>query len=80
MTTVDASSTDQTDNRAKRNVAVLVIAQAILGAQLPMVFTVGGLAGQSLASNICLERTKKCAVIVLLRTLDITVFFPLSEH
>lgn len=42
------------DTRAKRNVAVLVLAQAILGAQLPMIFVVGGLAGGQLASNICL--------------------------
>lgn len=42
------------DRRAKRNVAVLVAAQAILGAQMPMLFVIGGLAGQSLAWNICL--------------------------
>ncbi len=42
------------DTRAKRNVAVLVLAQAILGAQLPMIFVVGGLAGGQLASNPCL--------------------------
>ena len=41
------------DTRAKRNVAVLVLAQAVLGSQMPMIFVVGGLAGQSLASNIC---------------------------
>ncbi|SLN14559.1 MFS transporter [Pseudooctadecabacter jejudonensis] len=41
------------DSRAKRNVAVLVAAQAILGAQMPMIFVVGGLAGKQLASNIC---------------------------
>lgn len=41
------------DARAKRNVLVLVAAQAILGAQMPMIFTIGGLAGQTLASNIC---------------------------
>lgn len=41
------------DGRAKRNVIVLVLAQAFLGAQMPMIFTVGGLAGQSLASNPC---------------------------
>jgi MFS family permease len=38
---------------ARRNVLVLVAAQAVLGAQLPMVFTVAGLAGQSLAPNVC---------------------------
>ena len=44
----------QTDNsRARRNVAVLIAAQAILGAQMPMIFTIAGLAGQSLASNPC---------------------------
>ncbi|MFO6463194.1 MFS transporter [Jannaschia sp. KMU-145] len=37
------------DSRARRNVLVLVAAQAILGAQLPMNFVVGGLAGMSLA-------------------------------
>ena len=41
------------DSRAKRNVVVLVAAQAILGAQLPMHFVVGGLAGGMLTSNIC---------------------------
>jgi MFS family permease len=40
-----------TDSR--RNVWVLVAAQAILGAQMPMIFTIAGLAGQSLASNAC---------------------------
>jgi len=42
------------DTRAKRNVAVLVAAQAILGAQMPMIFVVGGLAGSMLADNPCL--------------------------
>ncbi|WP_371168901.1 MFS transporter [Aliiroseovarius sp. 2305UL8-7] len=41
------------DARAKRNVTVLVLAQAILGSQMPMIFTMAGLAGQSLASNLC---------------------------
>jgi hypothetical protein len=42
------------DRRAKRNVAVLVAAQAILGSQLPMIFVFGGLAGSMLAPNPCL--------------------------
>ncbi|MBB5721642.1 MFS family permease [Loktanella ponticola] len=46
--------TDISDSRAKRNVAVLVIAQAILGAQMPMIFVIGGLAGSMLTSNPCL--------------------------
>ncbi len=41
------------DALAKRNVWVLVAAQAILGAQMPMIFTIAGLAGQTLASNVC---------------------------
>ncbi|TCP61312.1 putative MFS family arabinose efflux permease [Rhodovulum bhavnagarense] len=49
---------------ARRNVAVLVMAQAILGAQMPMIFTIGGLAGQSLAPNACLA-TLPISMIVL---------------
>lgn len=41
------------DTRAKRNVYVLVAAQAVVGAQLPILFIIGGLAGQMLASNPC---------------------------
>ncbi len=52
------------DSQAKRNVAVLVAAQAILGAQMPIMFIVGGLAGQSLASNACLA-TLPISLIVL---------------
>ncbi len=56
------SSTD--DRRAYRNVAVLVAAQAVLGAQMPMIFTFGGLAGQSLAPNPCFA-TLPISLIVL---------------
>ena len=42
------------DARARRNVMVLVAAQAVLGAQLPMIFTIAGLAGKGLATNPCL--------------------------
>jgi predicted MFS family arabinose efflux permease len=42
-----------TDTTARRNVAVLVAAQAILGSQMPMIFTFAGLAGSSLAPNAC---------------------------
>ncbi|MEC7299091.1 MAG: MFS transporter, partial [Pseudomonadota bacterium] len=52
------------DARAKRNVIVLVLAQALLGAQMPMIFTIGGLAGQSLASNVCFA-TLPISMIVL---------------
>lgn len=53
MTTIDAPAPAPDDSRAKRNVAILVMAQAFLGAQMPMLFTIAGLAGQSLASNPC---------------------------
>ncbi|MEM9430354.1 MAG: MFS transporter [Pseudomonadota bacterium] len=42
------------DSRAKRNVTVLVVAQAILGAQMPIHFTLGGLSGQILSPEKCL--------------------------
>ncbi|MEM8731586.1 MAG: MFS transporter [Pseudomonadota bacterium] len=42
------------DTRARRNVGVLVAAQALLGSQMPMYFVVAGLAGQQLAPNACL--------------------------
>ena len=42
------------DTRARRNVAVLVAAQAFLGSQITMIFVIGGLAGQQLSPNICL--------------------------
>ncbi|MEM9583209.1 MAG: MFS transporter [Pseudomonadota bacterium] len=50
--TMTAPLTD--DRRARKNVAVLVAAQAILGAQMPMVFVTGGLAGNMLSTNPCL--------------------------
>lgn len=42
------------DRRARRNVWVLVAAQAVLGSQVTMVFVVGGLAGNMLAPVRCL--------------------------
>jgi MFS family permease len=42
------------DDRARRNVRVLVAAQGLLGAQMPVHFILGGLAGQMLAPNPCL--------------------------
>lgn len=47
----DSSYSDH--RRAKRNVAVLVAAQAILGSQMPMIFAIGGLAGKMLSPNPC---------------------------
>lgn len=48
-----AFDTSLDDTRARRNVVVLVLAQALLGAQMPMIFTVAGLAGQMLSPNPC---------------------------
>jgi hypothetical protein len=42
------------DGRARRNVWVLIAAQAVLGSQVTMVFVVGGLAGNMLAPIHCL--------------------------
>ncbi|PTW52009.1 MFS transporter [Rhodovulum kholense] len=50
--------------RARRNVTVLVLAQAFLGAQMSMIFTMGGLAGQTLAPNPCFA-TLPISLIVL---------------
>src|SRR6056297_703731 len=52
------------DTRARRNVTVLTAAQAFLGAQMAMIFVVGGLAGQTLAGNICFA-TLPISLIVL---------------
>jgi len=41
------------DRQARRNVLILVAAQAIMGAQMPMIFIVGGLAGHVLSPNPC---------------------------
>ncbi len=47
MTYIDSSAV------ARRNVKVLVAAQAILGSQMPISFVLGGLAGQYLSANPC---------------------------
>lgn len=50
--------------RARRNVAVLVLAQAILGAQMSVIFIVGGLAGRILSPHPCLV-TLPLSMIIL---------------
>ena len=52
------------DVTAKRNVAILVLAQAFLGAQMPIIFILGGLAGLSLAENPCFA-TLPISMIIL---------------
>ena len=73
--TLDIPENPGSDSRARRNVAVLVLAQAVLGSQMPMIFIIGGLAGQSLASNPCLA-TLPISLIVLGSMLTAT---PLSH-
>ncbi len=48
MSTTEALPIDD-DARARRNVWVLVAAQAFLGSQITMIFVIGGLAGQMIA-------------------------------
>ena len=64
MTDLAPPPTSAEDWRTKRNVIILVAAQAFLGAQMPMIFTIAGLAGQSLASNPCFA-TLPISMIVL---------------
>ncbi len=52
------------DRRTMRNVAVLVASQGLMGAQMPVVFVLGGLAGQMLAPSP-LYATAPISVIVL---------------
>jgi MFS family permease len=64
MTHTDFGTDAGAHKRAKFNVTVLVLAQAILGSQMPMIFTIGGLAGQTLAPNPCYA-TLPISLIVL---------------
>lgn len=68
-------NTDISDTQTKRNVAILVLAQAVLGAQMPIMFILGGLAGLSLASNACFA-TLPITMIIFGSVLAAT---PLSE-
>ena len=51
-------------HRAWRNVIVLILAQAFLGAQMSIIFIVGGLAGQMLSPNPCIA-TLPLSMIIL---------------
>ena len=75
----DIASFPARDGRARRNVAVLVAAQAVLGSQMPMIFTIGGLAGQSLAPNPCLA-TLPISLIVLGSMLSATPLSALMQR
>jgi hypothetical protein len=60
---------------ARRNVAVLVMAQALLGAQMPILFVLGGLSGQTLAENKALA-TLPISIIVMVSTARRRCFRP----
>jgi MFS family permease len=64
MDVADPVSTIAADRRARRNLAVLVGAQVVLGSQMPVTFILGGLAGQLLAPSTCLA-TLPISVIIL---------------
>ena len=64
---------------ARRNVAVLVAAQAVMGSQMPMIFTIGGLAGSSLAPNPCWA-TLPISLIVLGSMLSATPLSALMQR
>ena len=65
MTTLDAAIPLDENRHAVRNVAVLIYAQAILGAQMPVIFILGGLSGQLLATNRALA-TLPVSMLVLI--------------
>ena len=71
---MSTASQTPTDSRARRNALVLMAAQALIGAQMPMIFILGGLAGQSLSPNPCWA-TLPISLIVLGSMLSAT---PLS--
>ncbi|MEM9778287.1 MAG: MFS transporter [Pseudomonadota bacterium] len=52
------------DQQARRNVLVLVCAQAFLGAQMPISFILGGLSGQLLSSHICFATLPITLIVV----------------
>ncbi len=60
----NGADTARSAARARRNVTVLMLAQAVLGSQMPMLFILGGLAGQSLASNACLATLPISLIVV----------------
>lgn len=64
MSAVDQTLTDQSDARARKNVGVLVAAQVILGAQLPINFILGGLSGQVLSPIKCLSTLPITLILV----------------
>ncbi|MFQ5624925.1 MAG: MFS transporter [Paracoccaceae bacterium] len=59
-----AAAISDPDRRARRNVLVLVLAQAVLGSQMPIFFILGGLSGQMLAANKCFATLPISLIVV----------------
>ncbi len=74
-----SDSSSPKDAKARRNVVILLMSQAFLGSQMPMIFTIGGLAGQSLASNVCFA-TLPISLIVLGSMLSATPLSALMQR
>mgnify|MGYP001161403704 CR=1 FL=1 len=55
---------DNKNSLARRNLTILILAQATVGNQMVMIFIIGGLAGQSLVTNPCFA-TLPISLIVL---------------
>ena len=55
---------DDENSLARRNLIILILAQATVGNQMVMIFIIGGLAGQSLVTNPCFA-TLPISLIVL---------------
>ncbi|MEM7507456.1 MAG: MFS transporter [Pseudomonadota bacterium] len=64
MTLAAAPEFQPDDTRAKRAVALLIWGQAILGAQMPVHFILGGLAGNYLSSNPALATLPISMIVV----------------
>lgn len=74
-----AATLPDNDRRARRNVAILVLAQGFLGGQMPAIFVIGGLAGQSLAENPCFA-TLPISLVVLGSMLSATPISALMQR
>ena len=62
--TAAVEDTAEARRLAWRNVRVLMAAQALLGAQMPMLFITAGLAGASIAPNRCIATLPVSAVVL----------------
>ena len=65
MTDALLSAPPQYDDRlARRNLIVLIASQAVIGAQLPAIFNIAGLAGKMLSPNPCWATLAVSAMVI----------------